>query len=195
MPVGARNIPLHGCLSTTLHVRTAKIYRQSTQIPIVAQALQDTRTRTRTLLRSTIYKMEPTPSATQSASSELRKVDAETDLATNPKGDESLEKPKDSSYSTIASNAANSAAETASSAAAQASATATSVKDNVFSMFGGGPKKEKKEEEEVDEPSGSSKAKKAEGEDDEVGLAFLEAHFPVYGVAPMSFIYSDSRVQ
>jgi len=35
------------------------------------------------------------------------------------------------------------------------------VKDNVFSMFGGGPKREKKEEEDdVDEPSGSSKAKK-----------------------------------
>ena len=43
-----------------------------------------------------------------------------------------------------------------------ASATAA-VKDNVFSMFGGGPKKEKKEEaEEVDEPSGSSKAKAAD---------------------------------
>jgi Ran-binding protein 1 len=36
---------------------------------------------------------------------------------------------------------------------------ALAMKDNVFSMFGGGPKKEKKEEEDaVDEPSGSSKA-------------------------------------
>lgn len=34
--------------------------------------------------------------------------------------------------------------------------------DNVFSMFGGGPKKEKKEEvdEGADEPSGSAKAQK-----------------------------------
>lgn len=42
-----------------------------------------------------------------------------------------------------------------------AASTATSaVKDNVFSMFGGGPTKEKKEEQgDVDEPSGSSKAK------------------------------------
>lgn len=42
-----------------------------------------------------------------------------------------------------------------------AASTATSaVKDNVFSMFGGGPKKEKKEEgDDVDEPSGASKPK------------------------------------
>lgn len=40
--------------------------------------------------------------------------------------------------------------------------------DNVFSMFGGGPKKEKKEEPEddKDEPSGSSKAQKGEDEDE-----------------------------
>jgi len=48
----------------------------------------------------------------------------------------------------------------------QATEAATTVKDNVFSMFGGGPKKEKKEEsnEGADEPSGSSKATKQEGE-------------------------------
>ena len=43
---------------------------------------------------------------------------------------------------------------------------ASAVKDNVFSMFGGGPKREKREEpDDVNEPSGSSKAKKevAEG--------------------------------
>lgn len=41
-----------------------------------------------------------------------------------------------------------------------ASSATTAVKDNVFSMFGGGPKKEKKEAaDDVDEPSGSSKAK------------------------------------
>ena len=47
--------------------------------------------------------------------------------------------------------------------AASAATTATSaVKDNVFSMFGGGPKKEKAKEQDdegVNEPSGSSKAK------------------------------------
>jgi len=50
-----------------------------------------------------------------------------------------------------------------------ANATST-VKDNVFSMFGGGAKKEKKEEtnEGEDEPSGSSKAaKKDDDEEDE----------------------------
>ena len=40
---------------------------------------------------------------------------------------------------------------------------ASATTSAVFSMFGGGPKKEKKEEEDaVDEPSGSSKAKKGE---------------------------------
>jgi Ran-binding protein 1 len=40
---------------------------------------------------------------------------------------------------------------------------ATKATDNVFSMFGGGPKKEKKEEaDDADEPSGSSKAKAGE---------------------------------
>jgi Ran-binding protein 1 len=48
----------------------------------------------------------------------------------------------------------------------KATAAGAAVKDNVFSMFGGGPKREKKEEEEVHEPSGSSKAKT----EDEVGL-------------------------
>ena len=52
--------------------------------------------------------------------------------------------------------------EMASSAASTATAAAAGVKDNVFSMFGGGAKKEKKEdpEDEPEEASGSSKAKK-----------------------------------
>ena len=100
---------------------------------------------------------EPTPSVDQTASSGLRKAEHETELATNPKGDPSTEAPKESTSIT----------EMASNAASTASATAASMKDNVFSMFGGGPKKEKKEEEEVDEPSGSAKAKKdAEPKDD-----------------------------
>ncbi|KAL1966782.1 hypothetical protein VTN77DRAFT_3747 [Rasamsonia byssochlamydoides] len=56
---------------------------------------------------------------------------------------------------------------TVSEKATDAAAEAAKTTDNVFSMFGGGPKKEKKEEpEEVDEPSGSSKAQKAEEEDE-----------------------------
>ncbi|OJJ50960.1 hypothetical protein ASPZODRAFT_138085 [Penicilliopsis zonata CBS 506.65] len=49
--------------------------------------------------------------------------------------------------------------------------------DNVFSMFGGGPKKEKKETEDaVNEPSGSSKAQKAEGDEEEAPES-PEVHF------------------
>ena len=45
------------------------------------------------------------------------------------------------------------------------SSAASAVKDNVFSMFGGGPKREKREEpDDVDEPSGSSKAEKEKAE-------------------------------
>lgn len=49
-----------------------------------------------------------------------------------------------------------------------AAAAASAVKDNVFSMFGGGPKKEKVEEKDegADEPSGSSKATAAKAADD-----------------------------
>jgi len=59
-----------------------------------------------------------------------------------------------------------------------ASSAATTVKDNVFSMFGGGPKKEKKDEadEGADEPSGSSKVKK-EGEEDDDAEKEVDVHF------------------
>lgn len=62
------------------------------------------------------------------------------------------------------------AVDTAKEAADTAKDAAVKTSDNVFSMFGGGPKKEKKEETEegADEPSGSSKAQK-EGE---VSFAF-----------------------
>ena len=104
---------------------------------------------------------QPTPSADQTASSEPRLAQHETNLATNPIGDGSSAADKPSaSYTEMASNAASTAANTAST-------TAANMKDNVFSMFGGGAKKERKEDTEVDEPSGSSKAKKeAENEDD-----------------------------
>ena len=58
--------------------------------------------------------------------------------------------------------------EMASNAAGAATAAAVNVKDNVFSMFGGGAKKEprKEEDEAPGEKSGSSKAQKAaEGEE------------------------------
>jgi len=50
----------------------------------------------------------------------------------------------------------------------KAAATTTQAKDNVFSMFGGGPKKEKREDEgDAEEPSGSSKAIAAKSGADE----------------------------
>lgn len=61
----------------------------------------------------------------------------------------------------------------AASAATSATSAAVGVKDNLFSMFGGGAKKEKKEEPENDpeEVSGSSKQAQKENEaEGEVGL-------------------------
>ncbi|KIV92935.1 hypothetical protein PV10_04191 [Exophiala mesophila] len=104
---------------------------------------------------------KPTPSADQTASSDLRPAQDETKLVQDPLGKPETEAPNPTS---------SSLADTASSAASAAASTATGVKDSVFSMFGGGAKKEKKVEEEDEaaknEPSGSSKAKKEEDDDD-----------------------------
>lgn len=74
------------------------------------------------------------------------------------------EAPKTEEPKTVTEQATDAATATASAAASTASA----VKDNVFSMFGGGPKKEKAEEKDegADEPSGSSKATAAKTGDD-----------------------------
>jgi len=94
------------------------------------------------------------PSAEQKTSTGPTLAEDETSKVTTgategtPKAAE--EKPATSTITDMASNAT------------------TAVKDNVFAMFGGGPKKEKKEEvDDVDEPSGSSKAKAAEEEEPE----------------------------
>lgn len=99
---------------------------------------------------------KPTPSADQTASSEPRLAEHETNLVKNPLGDPSSENPATESKTTVEA------------AASTVSAAATGVKDSVFSMFGGGVKKERKVEDDddaKDEPSGSSKAKKAEDEE------------------------------
>lgn len=76
--------------------------------------------------------------------------------------------------------AAETVTETAQEAVDTAKDAAVKTSDSVFSMFGGGPKKEKKEEaaEPTDEPSGSSKAQKA---DDEVRCIrlMLDKHMAV----------------
>ncbi|KAK7516476.1 putative Ran-specific GTPase-activating protein 1 [Phyllosticta citriasiana] len=73
---------------------------------------------------------------------------------------------KDETAKVTAGASEDKSASVAEKASSAASAATSTVKDNVFSMFGGGPKKEKKEEEVVDEPSGSSKAKKDDEEEE-----------------------------
>lgn len=89
---------------------------------------------------------KPDPTAEQATAPGATLVPEETAKVTT---EATQEKPATASVADTVTNAA---------------ATATSaVKDNVFSMFGGGPKKEKREEaDDVDEPSGGSKGKAAE---------------------------------
>ena len=102
------------------------------------------------------------PTEEQTISSESKSAQQEVDTTTDAQatgGDKGK-----TSYTDMATSAATSAATTASAAA-------VGVKDNVFSMFGGGAKKERKEEIDVPEDrSGSSKAKK----DDEAAVAETE---------------------
>ena len=96
---------------------------------------------------------KPTPSATQTASSDARLDEPSTKLATQQAGTESEKTTTSESKPTITESA---------------TAAASGVKDSVFSMFGGGAKKEKKvETDEPNDQSGSSKAQKAKEEDDE----------------------------
>ncbi|KAJ5098484.1 hypothetical protein N7532_005485 [Penicillium argentinense] len=71
------------------------------------------------------------------------------------------------------------AADTAKDAAETVKDTAVKTSDNVFSMFGGGPKKEKKEEtdEGADEPSGSSKAQKESENPEDEAPESPDVHF------------------
>ena len=108
--------------------------------------------------------LDPTPES--KASGDLRPAGTETELVTNPKGqqhDGFTESSKPPTYIEMASNAT-----------ASATNVASGMTSNVFSMFGGGAKKERKEEPEDDcnEPSGSSKVKKT-AEDPEVSSLLL----------------------
>ncbi|KAL2683935.1 RanBP1 domain-containing protein [Phyllosticta citricarpa] len=95
------------------------------------------------------------PSSTKLDPAEQQKAATEPQLA------------KDETAKVTAGASEDKSASVAEKASSAASAATSTVKDNVFSMFGGGPKKEKKEEEEVvDEPSGSSKAKKDDEEEE-----------------------------
>jgi len=104
---------------------------------------------------------KPTTSDAQTASSEPRVAEQETELATHPAGTESATDEKSATLTDKASDAVT-------TVASSATAAATGVKDSVFSMFGGGEKKETKVEDEgaANDRSGSAKAQK-EKEDDE----------------------------
>lgn len=93
---------------------------------------------------------KPDPAAEQVANPGATLVKDETAKVTTDKAADKEDKPA------TASSDDKPVTEKATEAATSAAA---AVKDNVFSMFGGGPKKEKKEEvDDVNEPSGSSKA-------------------------------------
>lgn len=93
--------------------------------------------------------------------SEAAKPDPAADQATNPAA--TLVKDETAKVTTDkAADKAEAKSESTESKPVTEKATeaAAAVKDNVFSMFGGGPAKAKKEEEDdADEPSGSSKNK------------------------------------
>ena len=102
-----------------------------------------------------------------------------TELRAEPAAEQqgSTESKTTSENQSNSGNTTSSLAEMASNAATTAASTATSavvgVKDNVFSMFGGGAKKEKKEEPEdaEAETSGSAKSKRDAEAENEVGSA------------------------
>ncbi|KAE8451505.1 hypothetical protein EG329_003578 [Mollisiaceae sp. DMI_Dod_QoI] len=101
--------------------------------------------------------------ADTSSEPQLNKV--ETDLATKPlHGDETKEESKEATSTgpTLTEQATNAAT----NAASTVTTAASGVAENVFSMFGGGPKKEKVEDEDRGENSGSAKAQKEKEAED-----------------------------
>lgn len=98
----------------------------------------------------------PDPSAEQAAAPGATLVKDETEKVTTGVTEES--KPTEEKPASTVTETVSNAASTATSA----------VKDNVFSMFGGGPKKEKKEEaDDVNEPSGATKKPAADEDNPE----------------------------
>jgi Ran-binding protein 1 len=106
---------------------------------------------------------KPTPDPTKP-----KLAETEIKLATNPVGSEAESGTKETS----ATEGKSSVSGMASNAASNASAAVVGVKDSMFSMFGGGAKKEKKVEvddyDAKNEPSGSAKAQKKDGDAEEV---------------------------
>lgn len=116
------------------------------------------------------------PAAQHQASTEPRLAQQETELATHPKDVQSGSAAETTTEPTTESTTGDSKLATLTESASNAAA---AMKDNVFSMFGGGAKKEKKPEPEddVNEPSGSSKAKKDAEDAEEEAPDSPEVHF------------------
>jgi Ran-binding protein 1 len=104
---------------------------------------------------------KPDPAADQTANPGATLVKDETAKVTTDKAADQPETSTSTSTSTPSDIKDDKPiTEKATEAAASAAA---AVKDNVFSMFGGGPAKVKKEEvDDADEPSGASKPKAAD---------------------------------
>lgn len=99
---------------------------------------------------------------------------SEPDSHSKSKQDEptSTENPQEAHPEPVAEKGKSSITELASSAATTATTAALGMKDNVFSMFGGGAKKEKKEPtDDPEEASGSAKAQKEAGAEAEAAAA------------------------
>jgi hypothetical protein len=139
---GLTTTPKHShCALFFLVAVTLHTYEPHAEIPTYTHIMSDV--------------AKPDPAAEQVANPAATLVKDETAKVTTDKAADKEEKP--ATTSTDDKPVTEKATEAATSAAA-------AVKDNVFSMFGGGPKKEKKEEaDDADEPSGSSKAQAATG--------------------------------
>jgi Ran-binding protein 1 len=102
---------------------------------------------------------KPDPAADQTANPGATLVKDETAKVTT---DKAADQPETSTSTSAPSDIKDDKPITEKATEAATSA-AAAVKDNVFSMFGGGPAKVKKEEvDDADEPSGASKPKAAE---------------------------------
>lgn len=119
----------------------------------------------------------------QPASGETKKdpVD-ERPIASDPKTTQDIPgsdaEPQSTTNEPVLDKGKSTYTEMAASAASSATSAAVGMKDNVFSMFGGGAKKEKKEDpkDDPEEASGSSKKAQKEAEaEGEVGLTLLKA--------------------
>jgi Ran-binding protein 1 len=122
---------------------------------------------------------KPDPSVEQPTSND-------PDPSSQQEEPKSAEKPQDAPHEPVVEKGKSTITELASSAASTATNAALGVKDNMFSMFGGGSKKEKKEPaDDPEEASGSAKAQK-EAEADaeapatgEVSVYYLMLHHHV----------------